>query len=188
MDSLNDKLKDIEQNFLKKKSMKSTLIHTDLNSFLELNSFSNLVLEIFGDKGLGKTSILYKLIADLQKQNQLCMLINADYSYDSAYAQQCQIVGKDLILVGTNNADKILEILTSIKNCYIFIDSIAGLDLSQEVIDKLISIIRHNHLGLVYTNQIRDKKSGLSSYGRKILKLYADKRIRVTKSRLEIIK
>ena len=188
MDSLNDKLRDIEQNFLKKKTMKSRIINTTLNIFLKLISFSNIILEIYGAKGLGKSCQVYQLISQLQCQEQLCMLINADFSYDKSFASIWQVDNNNLILVNANKMEEIIEIVSSFKSCYIFIDSIAGLELTKENIDKLVSIIRHNHLGLIYTNQIRNKKNKVSSYGRKTLKLYTDKRIQITKDGLEIIK
>jgi len=188
MDSLNDKLRDIEQNFLKKKPMKNAIVNTTLNTFLKLISFRGIALELYGKKGTGKTTTMYKLIAQLQSQGYLCMLINADFSYDGKFAEECKIDNSKLILINTNDINEILKIISGSKNCYIFIDSMAALDLEKISIDNLISIIRHNHLGLIYTNQIRNKKRGLSSYGRKLLKLYTDKRILVTKGELERIK
>jgi len=189
MSKLTNLLNNSESKFLYPQQKITKNIITSLDSTLHLPSLNGVSLEIYGDKSSGKTSLLYGLISEIQSQNQNCILINSDFSFDKEYAEYKGINLDTLMLLNVNNALTILVLLDKFPNYFIFIDSIAGIEMNKIDIDMLFTIKNQQNQTLIYTNQIRMNRSKVTSYGKKLLKYYTDIRIKLdNKGEITIIK
>jgi len=86
---------------------------------------------IWGSKGVGKSTIAYKLIATTQKAGKVACYVDMERSYDSNWAKIFDVDTENLIYVATQTAEQTLD--TVIKLCrekvvdLIVLDSLHGM-------------------------------------------------------------
>jgi len=139
------------------------------------------ILEIFGREGVGKTTLCYTIIAEVQRQGGTCLFIDAEHSGDPTYASKLGVNFDNLILSQPDTGEAAFEIMTSLVKTdsidIIIVDSAAGLTPKSELEDDDVAsqkrlggpaamlsqglrniapyISKHN-VTLVFTNQLRD--------------------------------
>lgn len=92
---------------------------------------------IYGANSSGKSTLVYQTIANLQKQNKICALIDMEHSFEPERATQLGIDLKELILVQTcTNAEQAMDIIITLCKekavDFIALDSIHALSPKQE--------------------------------------------------------
>lgn len=90
-----------------------------------------LITEIFGDEGIGKSSVCLQLVAAAQKQGLRCLWADVEWSYDPNYASILGVDNKKLGLIRERFAettlDAIEEAVESGKWDLVVLDSIGGI-------------------------------------------------------------
>lgn len=140
------------------------------------------LIEIYGDEGMGKTSLSLHIIAAFQRAGERCAFIDAEHSLDTSYAAK---LGVDLTTLMLNQPDRggeqALDIVMSLADSGVFgcivVDSVAALTplaeleldledsaqpggharLMSRALRKLVSIVRRRDVLLVFLNQTRMK-------------------------------
>lgn len=168
--------------------------------------------ELFGHPGVGKTSIVYRAIANAQRlfPDELCAFLDIEQTFDPRHAKALGVDLKRLVLHRQkhgNRAIDFMELLTRTENFSIIaMDSIAALmPLAEMEADmeagsygtaqaKLMSAAlrrltsANKHTALVYINQQRENIGGgmfAAKYvtsGGKAMSFYAGLRIECVKS------
>jgi RecA/RadA recombinase len=181
--------------FLNNKSEETKPIITSLNTQLGISSFNGFVMEIFGEPGSGKTQYIYSLISELQKENKVCCLIDAEYSFDRERALELNIELDKLILMTTNSMQRILESIQPLLKenfvDYIFIDSLAAINATNFMLQfkDLYLLCKKTNCTLIFTNQMRQKpKHKKASYGCKDVRFITDIRINMEKQKPIVVK
>ena len=121
------------------------------------------IIEIFSDKGIGKSTLLLNIIKNAQKQNLFTLFIDSEHSFDKSYAQQIGIDTNNLLIYQPENEKNIIgtiyESLARKLVQIIAIDSYAGLDIkySPDFIDELEKALIKCPFKptIIYTNQMR---------------------------------
>lgn len=89
------------------------------------------ITEIFGDEGIGKSSVCLQLIANAQKMGLKCLFADVEWSYSPAYATSLGVDNSKLGLIRERFAeatlDAIEEAVESGKWDLIVLDSIGGI-------------------------------------------------------------
>jgi recombination protein RecA len=86
---------------------------------------------IWGSKGVGKSTIAYKLIATTQKQGKVVVYIDMERSYDPIWAKSFGVDTENLVYIQTKEAEETLDVV--IKLCrekvadLIVLDSLHGM-------------------------------------------------------------
>jgi recombination protein RecA len=168
--------------------------------------------ELFGPPGCGKTSIVYRAIANAQKlyPNELCAFLDIEQTFDPKHAKALGVDLKKLVLHRQkhgNRAIDFMELLTRTENFSIIaMDSIAALmPLSEMEADmeagsygtaqaKLMSAAlrrltsANKHTALLYINQQRENIGGgmfakkFVTSGGKAMAFYAGVRLELVKT------
>lgn len=90
-----------------------------------------LITEIFGDEGIGKSSVCLQLVAAAQKQGLRCLWADVEWSYDPNYALLLGVDNSKLGLIRERFAettlDAIEEAVESGKWDLVVLDSIGGI-------------------------------------------------------------
>lgn len=90
-----------------------------------------LITEIFGDEGIGKSSLCLQMVAAAQQQGLKCLWIDIEWSYAPAYAASLGVDNKRLGLIRERFAedalDAIEEAVESGKWDLVVLDSIGGI-------------------------------------------------------------
>lgn len=90
-----------------------------------------VITEIFGDEGIGKSSLSLQIIAAAQKQGLKCLWSDVEWSYTPAYATSLGVDNKRLGLIRERFAettlDAIEEAVESGKWDLVILDSIGGI-------------------------------------------------------------
>lgn len=165
------------------------------------------IVEIYGDEGMGKTTLALHIIAAFQKAGERCAFVDAEHSLDVSYAHK---LGVDLSELVFNQPDRggeqALDIVKSLAGSGLFgcvvVDSVAALtplaeleldfeDSSQpggharlmsRALRKLAGVVRRNNALLVFINQTRMKigvrfGNPKTTTGGNALKFYASVRL-----------
>lgn len=153
-----------------------------------------VITEIFGDEGIGKSSVCLQLVANAQKEGLRCLWADVEWSYSAAYAASLGVDNSKLRLIRERFAEPVLDALEeeveSGKWDLIILDSIGGITPRAEVekgIDgkviggqaglmakfcrKIVPPLKINNVGLVVINHsFIDIMSGklLTSGGKKL--------------------
>lgn len=168
--------------------------------------------ELFGPPGCGKTSIVYRAIANAQRMfpNELCAFLDIEQTFDPKHAKALGVDLKKLVLHRQkhgNRAIDFMELLTRTENFSIIaMDSIAALmPLSEMEADmeagsygtaqaKLMSAAlrrltsANKHTALIYINQQRENIGGgmfakkFVTSGGKAMAFYAGVRLELVKT------
>ncbi len=90
-----------------------------------------VITEIFGDEGIGKTSVCLQIVAAAQKQGLRCLWADVEWSYSPQYALSLGVDNKKLGLIRERFAettlDAIEEAVDSSKWDLVVLDSIGGI-------------------------------------------------------------
>lgn len=89
------------------------------------------ITEIFGDAGVGKSSVCLQVIANAQGSGLRCLWADIEFSFDAIYAANLSVQNKDLGLLQERFAedalDEIEKAIDSGKYDLVILDSIGGL-------------------------------------------------------------
>lgn len=168
------------------------------------------VVEIFGAESSGKTTIATHVIANAQKEGLVCLLVDAENSFDPEYAASIGVKCEDLFYCQPAYGEQGLEVadrfISDGKVGVVVIDSVAALipkaelegemgdskmglhaRLMSQAMRKMSSSISKNKVICIFINQIRNKigvmyGSPETTTGGMALQFYASIRLRVSRS------
>ncbi len=172
------------------------------------------VVEIFGPESSGKTTLVYHIIAEAQKQGGIAAFIDAEHAMDPAYARRIGVNVDELLVSQPDNGEQALEIAELLVRSgaidVVAIDSVAALvpkaeiegemgdsfvglqaRLMSQALRKLTGGLNRTGTVCVFTNQLREKigvmfGSPEVTPGGRALKFYAS--IRLDIRRIETLK
>lgn len=94
------------------------------------------VTEVFGDSGVGKSTVILQSIANIQKEGGKCLLADVEWSVDSQYAANVGVDTKKLSVVRERFAEDVLDTVEKEVSSgnwdVVVIDSVGGLLPRQE--------------------------------------------------------
>lgn len=153
-----------------------------------------VITEVFGDEGIGKSSLCLQLVANAQKLGLKCLWADVEWSYSARYAESLGVDNTKLGLIRERFAEPVLDTLEeeidSGKWDLVVLDSVGGITPRAEVekgmegkviggqagllakfCRKVVPSLRINNVALVVINhQFIDIMSGklLTSGGKKL--------------------
>jgi recombination protein RecA len=171
-------------------------------------------VEIYGPESSGKTTLLYHIIAEVQKQGGMAAFIDAEHSMDPSYAQRIGVNVDELLVSQPDHGEQALEIADMLVRSgaldLVAIDSVAALvpkaeiegemgdthvglqaRLMSQALRKLAGTLNRAGTICVFTNQLREKigvmfGSPETTPGGRALKFYAS--VRMDIRRIETLK
>ncbi|NLT06418.1 MAG: recombinase RecA [Solirubrobacterales bacterium] len=172
------------------------------------------IVEVFGPESSGKTTLVYHVLAEAQKQGGICAFIDAEHAMDPVYAKRIGVDVDELLVSQPDYGEQALEIADMLIRSgtvdVVAIDSVAALtpkaELEGQMGDQTVGIQarmmsqamrklagnlnRANTLCLL-TNQIREKigvmfGSPETQPGGRALKFYSSQRLDIR--RIETLK
>src|SRR5260364_45726 len=163
------------------------------------------VVEIYGPKSSGKTTLPLQVIAEMQKEGGTCAFIDAEHALDVQYASKLGVAVPDLLISQPDTGEQALEIADALVRSgsvdLIVIDSVAALvpkaeiegemggvlpglqaRLMSQAMRKLAGTIKRTNCLLIFINQIRMKIGVMfgnpeTTTGGNALKFYASVRL-----------
>jgi len=172
------------------------------------------VVEIFGPESSGKTTLVYHIIAEAQKQGGIAAFIDAEHAMDPAYARRIGVNVDELLVSQPDNGEQALEIAELLVRSgaidVVAIDSVAALVPKAEIegemgdsfvglqarmmsqaMRKLAGNLNRTKTLCIFTNQIREKVGVMfgspeTQPGGRALKFYASQRLDIR--RIETLK
>lgn len=138
------------------------------------------IIEIYGPEASGKTTLALHAIANAQKVGGVAVLIDAEYAFDSTYAQNIGVDVDNLLVSQPDSGEQALEITDTLVRSgaidIVVVDSVAALvpvaeiegemgdshmglqaRLMSQALRKLTAIIAKSNTCLVFINQLRMK-------------------------------
>lgn len=219
---LNDAIRQIEKKFGKGSVMRlgeRTAIDVDvipsgsltLDAALGIGGYpKGRIIEIYGPKSSGKTTLTLHAIAEIQKQGGKAAFIDAEHAIDPVYARNLGVNIDDLILSQPDSGEQALEITEMLVRSgaidLIVIDSVAALvpqvELDGEMSDasvglqarlmskalrKLSGVMNKTNCTVIFINQLREKIGVMygnpeTTTGGRALKFYSSVRIEIRRS------
>ncbi|MCH5224821.1 MAG: recombinase RecA [Muribaculaceae bacterium] len=168
------------------------------------------ITEIFGAESSGKTTLAIHVIAEAQKQNGVCAIIDAEHAFDRFYAEQLGVDVNNLWIAQPDNGEQALEIAEQLINSgaidVLVIDSVAALTpkaeiegemgdknvglqarLMSQAMRKLTGAIARTRTCCIFINQTREKIGNMygpaqTTTGGNALKFYSTVRIEIAPS------
>jgi recombination protein RecA len=167
------------------------------------------IIEIFGWESSGKTTIALNVIANAQKKNLKCLLVDAENSFDPEYAEALGVIVDQLKYCQPSCGDEGLEVadreMSSGQADVIVIDSVAALvpkaelegqhgdskmglhaRLMSQACRKMVGTVAKQNAILIFINQFRHNIGGYGNpeitTGGKALQFYASMRLEVKRS------
>ena len=172
------------------------------------------VVEIFGPEASGKTTLVYHVLAEAQRQGGVCAFIDAEHAMDPSYAQRIGVDVDELLVSQPDNGEQALEIAELLIRSgavdVVAIDSVAALTpkaeiegemgdsfvglqarLMSQALRKLAGALNKAGTVCLFTNQLREKigvmfGSPETTPGGRALKFYSSVRLDVR--RIETLK
>lgn len=163
------------------------------------------VIEIYGPEASGKTTLAMHCIAESQKLGGMAAFIDAEHTFDKAYAENLGIDTENLLISQPDNGEQALEITEHLIRSgaidIIVIDSVAALvpkaelegemgeskmglqaRLMSQALRKLTGTISKTGCSCVFINQLREKIGVMfgnpeTTTGGNALKFYASVRL-----------
>jgi recombination protein RecA len=165
------------------------------------------IIEVYGDEGVGKTTLTLQIIAAFQKAGEECAFVDAEHALDVSYAKK---LGVDLTRLKLSQPDqggeRALSVVNELADSGLFgcivVDSVAALTpqseleadfednaqparqaaLMSKALRKLTSTVSKNNVLLVFINQQRIKigvrfGNPKTTAGGQALKFYASVRL-----------
>jgi len=140
------------------------------------------IIEIYGDEGMGKTTLALHIIAAFQREGERCGFVDAEHALDVSYAAKLGVNLTDLVLNQPDSGgERALDLVSTMCASGLFgcivVDSVAALTplaeldldfeensqpggharLMSRALRKLVSIVRESNTLLVFINQTRMK-------------------------------
>jgi recombination protein RecA len=165
------------------------------------------IVEVFGPEASGKTTILYHVMAQVQKRGGLAAFIDAEHSLDPAYARRIGVNTDELLVSQPDHGEQALEIADTLVRSgavdLIVIDSVAALvpraeiegemgdqhmglqaRLMSQALRKLTGVTHRTGTTIFFINQLRMKigvvfGSPETTTGGNALKYYSSVRLDV---------
>lgn len=165
------------------------------------------IVEIFGPESSGKTTLTLHAIAEAQQAGGLAAFVDAEHSFDPAYARATGVKTTELLLSQPDSGEQALDIVESLASsrelALIVIDSVAALvpraeiegsmednaiglqaRLMSRALRKLTAAASKTNTTLIFVNQLRQKigvmfGSPETTPGGNALKYYASQRLDV---------
>ena len=163
------------------------------------------VIEIYGPESSGKTTLALHMIAEDQKQGNMCAFIDAEHAMDADYARNLGVDIDNLILSQPDTGEQGLDIAESLVRSgavdLIVIDSVAALvpraeiegemgdshvglqaRLMSQALRRLTGVIAKSNTTVVFINQLREIVGVLfgspeTTTGGRALKFYSSVRL-----------
>lgn len=173
------------------------------------------IVEIFGMESSGKSLICQKIIASCQKHGGLCAYVDVEYTFDVSFASKLGVVTKDLVISQPSHLQQAFEVIDALIDAgvdVIILDSIAALVPKEEVegevakqtvgltarymsqfLRRITGKLARSGSVLICINQVRQKIGVMwgdpsTTPGGDALKFYSSIRMRVSKSKVGMIK
>ena len=138
------------------------------------------IVEIFGPESSGKTTLIYHVLAEAQKQGGICAFIDAEHAMDPLYAKRIGVDVDELLVSQPDYGEQALEIADMLIRSgavdVVAIDSVAALTpktelegqmgdqsvglqarMMSQAMRKLAGNLNRANTLCVFTNQIREK-------------------------------
>jgi recombination protein RecA len=138
------------------------------------------IVEIFGPESSGKTTLIYHVLAEAQKQGGICAFIDAEHAMDPLYAKKIGVDVDELLVSQPDYGEQALEIADMLIRSgavdVVAIDSVAALTpktelegqmgdqsvglqarMMSQAMRKLAGNLNRANTLCVFTNQIREK-------------------------------
>jgi len=172
------------------------------------------IVEIFGPESAGKTTLVYHIIAEAQRQGGTCVFVDTEHALDPLYAEAIGVDTANLEISQPETGEQALEVVDTLVKSgavdVIAIDSVAALTpraeldgamgdahvgllarLMSQAMRKLAGPVEQTNTTLVFTNQIREKVGVMfgpteTQPGGRALKFYASQRLDIR--RIETLK
>src|SRR5688500_18905038 len=172
------------------------------------------IVEIFGPESSGKTTLIYHVLAEAQKQGGICAFIDAEHAMDPLYAKRIGVDVDELLVSQPDYGEQALEIADMLIRSgavdVVAIDSVAALTpktelegqmgdttvglqarMMSQAMRKLAGNLNRANTFCVFTNQIREKVGGMfgspeTQPGGRALKFYSSQRLDIR--RIETLK
>jgi recombination protein RecA len=172
------------------------------------------IVEVFGPESSGKTTLIYHVIAEAQKQGGICAFIDAEHAMDPIYAKRIGVDVDELLVSQPDYGEQALEIADMLIRSgavdVIAIDSVAALTpktelegqmgdttvglqarMMSQAMRKLAGNLNRANTLCVFTNQIREKVGVMfgspeTQPGGRALKFYSSQRLDIR--RIETLK
>jgi recombination protein RecA len=172
------------------------------------------IIEIFGPEASGKTTMVYHLIAEVQKRGGIAAFIDAEHAMDPVYARKIGVNVDDLLVSQPDYGEQALEIAEMLIRSgaldIVAVDSVAALTpkaeiegemgdshmglqarLMSQALRKLAGTLNKTGTVAVFTNQLREKIGVMfgnpeTTTGGKALKFYSS--VRLDLRRIETLK
>ena len=163
------------------------------------------ITEIYGTPASGKTTLCLETIANAQKDGKTCLLIDAENTFDPAYAASIGVNIDTLLISQPDDGNSIFTIagllIESGAIDLIIVDSVAAITPTQELENEIgasgpfmqVSLmteglrhlkekLKNSHCAVIFTNQIRyklrqDLPAQETTSGGNALKYFASVRI-----------
>lgn len=168
------------------------------------------IIEIYGPESSGKTTIAIHAIAEAQKKGGTALFVDAEHSFDKAYAEGLGVNVSELLICQPDYGEQALEVVEKMISGggldIVVVDSVAALvpkgelegemgdskmglhaRLMSQALRKLTGIVHKNNTTLIFINQLRDKIGVMfgnpeTTTGGNALKFYASVRLDVRRS------
>lgn len=167
------------------------------------------IVEIFGPESGGKTTLALQILAQAQKQGNICAIVDAEHALSIEYAKKLGVDTDSLLISQPDSGEEGLSIVEEVasfeKNCVIIVDSVAALTPKAELegemdarhvgtharmmslgLKKLKGIVAKNKATVIFINQLRANLTGYGSPevtpGGKALKYYASVRLDIRRT------
>jgi recombination protein RecA len=172
------------------------------------------IVEIFGPESSGKTTLVYHVIAEAQRQGGICAFIDAEHAMDPQYARKIGVNTDDLLVSQPDNGEQALEIAELLVRSgaldVVAVDSVAALTpkaeiegemgdshvglqarLMSQALRKLAGTLNRTDTICIFTNQLREKIGVMfgnpeTTPGGRALKFYSSVRLDIR--RIETLK
>ncbi|MBD0349059.1 MAG: recombinase RecA, partial [Thermoleophilia bacterium] len=172
------------------------------------------IVEIFGPESSGKTTLVYHVIAEAQRQGGICAFIDAEHAMDPQYARRIGVNIDDLLVSQPDHGEQALEIAELLVRSgaldVVAVDSVAALTpkaeiegemgdshvglqarLMSQALRKLAGTLNRTDTICIFTNQLREKIGVMfgnpeTTPGGRALKFYSSVRLDIR--RIETLK
>ena len=172
------------------------------------------IVEIFGPESSGKTTLIYHVLAEAQKQGGICAFIDAEHAMDPLYAKKIGVDVDELLVSQPDYGEQALEIADMLIRSgaidVVAIDSVAALTpktelegqmgdqtvglqarMMSQAMRKLAGNLNRAKTVCLFTNQIREKVGVMfgspeTQPGGRALKFYSSQRLDIR--RIETLK
>src|SRR5829696_1066181 len=172
------------------------------------------IVEVFGPESSGKTTLIYHVLANAQKQGGICAFIDAEHAMDPVYAKRIGVDVDELLVSQPDHGEQALEIADLLIRSgavdIVAIDSVAALTpkaelegamgdqtvglqarMMSQAMRKLAGNLNRANTLCLFTNQIREKVGVMfgspeTQPGGRALKFYSSARLDIR--RIETLK